>query len=134
MHDDALKPKMEVPNRLGLAVLVCEVRTGGVLWPLTRYDKPEAGPMRVTSGRGKSPQGLDVLREAAELCLATCCEIAGRDRVTVAAPVEEVWMRGLAAEPEIQEPHKDKGDGVDLVDGAEAGEAQPVATKGGSEA
>jgi len=89
MHDD-LKSKMEVPQRLGLAVLVCEVRTGGTLWPLTRYDKAEAGRLQVTSGRQAAPQGLDVLREAAEMCLTTCAEIERPGLAWVQQPAQPV--------------------------------------------
>lgn len=71
MSDD-LKPKMEVPNRLGLAVLVCEVQTGGKLIPLTRYEQPDGEGLRISHGAHKAVLGLDVLREATLLCLHTC--------------------------------------------------------------
>ena len=71
MSDD-LKPKMEVPNRLGLAVLVCEVQTGGKLIPLTRFERPDGEGLRISHGAHKAVRGLEVLREATLLCLHAC--------------------------------------------------------------
>jgi hypothetical protein len=96
---EELKPKMEMPVALGLTVLVCEVRTGGVLHPLTRYDQAPGKPMQVASGSRHAPRGLDVLREALQLCAATCQGMQ--------------WDR--------YEQQKEGTDKTDRIDGPEAG-------------
>jgi hypothetical protein len=105
MSDD-LKPKMEVPNRLGLAVLVCEVQTGGKLIPLTRYERPDGEGLRISHGAHKAVLGLDVLREATLLCLHAC-----------GLPAETV--PGSAGRDGVTSDESDESDKSDRSDGAD---------------
>ena len=66
--------KTELPAEM--AVIVCDVRTGNQLWPLTRIDRRQDGHVQFTSGAVNAPLGLTMLKEAFELCLSQTALLA----------------------------------------------------------
>lgn len=86
---DELKPKTVLPANH--AVLFCEVRSGGDLWPISRIDLRQDGVAQVTSGRGRIALALAPLEQA-----YACAVKATTEQAATAAVLA---MRKLHASP-----------------------------------
>jgi hypothetical protein len=59
--------KTQIPAEM--AVIVCEVREHGHLWPIARIDRRQDQHVHFASGAMQAPLGLQILQQAVELCL-----------------------------------------------------------------
>ena len=85
---DELKRKMELPAHI--AVLVCEVRSGGALWPISRVDIRSDDHAAFESGAANAPKIIAAL-EKTHAC-------AVRKATTLVAE-SMIAKLGIAAEP-----------------------------------
>jgi hypothetical protein len=66
--------KTTLPSEL--AVMVCEVRAHGHLWPVMRIDRRSDQHVHFVSGAKNAPLGLQVLQEAVDLVLKQTTQLA----------------------------------------------------------
>lgn len=70
----SFQPKTKIPSEL--AVLVCEVRDCGNLYPLMRIESRADQHVTFASGAANAPLGLRVLQQAVELALKKTTQLA----------------------------------------------------------
>lgn len=80
-----------------MAVIVCEVREFGHIWPIVRIDQRSDEHLQITSGADAAPKGLRILQQATDLVLQHTSQIAARQiaekiasgKATLPAPMPE---------------------------------------------
>jgi hypothetical protein len=95
--------KTTLPSEL--AVIVCEVREHGHLWPLMRIDRRTDQHVHFSSGKANAPLGLQVLQEAVELVLKQTTLLAAEQIAQRIAKPSPAQSLETAASPE--KPRRD---------------------------
>jgi hypothetical protein len=90
--------KTALPSEL--AVIVCEVREHGHLWPLMRIDRRTDQHVHFASGAAQAPLGLQVLQEAVELVLKQTTQLAAEQIAQRIAKPSPAQSLETAASPE----------------------------------
>lgn len=111
--------KTTLPSEL--AVIVCEVREHGHLWPLIRIDRRTDQHLHFASGKANAPLGLQVLQEAAELVLKQTTLLAAEQIAQRIANPSPAMSPQTASPPE--NPRRDVPQALNTN-----GEADPLST------
>lgn len=96
----SFQSKINLPSEM--AVIVCEVREHGHLWPLMRIDRRQDQHVHFASGSKQAPLGLQVLQQAVELCLKQTT-IAAAEQIArgLMQPPSPAPLPQTAASPEL---------------------------------
>lgn len=89
--------KTTLPSEL--AVMVCEVRDHGHLWPVMRIDRRSDQHVHFVSGASNAPLGLQVLQEAVDLVLKQTTQLAAEQIAQRIAKPSSAPLPQTAASP-----------------------------------
>lgn len=113
-------PKMQMPAEM--AVIVCEVREHGNLWPLLRIEQRSDQHVQFTSGADRAPLGLRLLQQASQLVLNKTTELAAAQ---IAEKIAAGTMNLAATTPQTAAPAVGTAADVPLATGAAASNSYP---------